>query len=136
MSIPRPTVKVCVAQASIARCARSKLNDTVKKGESVDPASIAVTPEEYPELLKRVYKDEKFPRPRNVIGFLKDLPVEEMEKLMITNAQVTDDDIAALATQRAQVVKDWLVKKGQVPQDRVFLLASKSGPGERQGTGG
>ncbi|MBK7664913.1 MAG: DUF748 domain-containing protein [Sterolibacteriaceae bacterium] len=117
-------------RASINRKVRAlKLNDTVKKGESVDPASIAVTPEEYPELLKRVYKDEKFPRPRNVIGFLKDVPVEEMEKLMITNAQVTDDDIAALATQRAQVVKDWLVKKGQVPQDRVFLLASKSGPG-------
>lgn len=117
-------------RASIDRKVRVlKLNDTVKKGESVDPASIAVTPEEYPELLKRVYKDEKFPKPRNVIGFLKDLPVEEMEKLMITNAQITDDDIAALATQRAQIVKDWLVKKGQVPQERVFLLASKSGPG-------
>lgn len=115
-------------RASIDRKVRVlKLNDTVKKGESVDPASVAVTPEEYPELLKRVYKDEKFPKPRNLVGLQKDLPVEEMEKLMITNAQVSDDDMIALGNQRAQSVKDWLLKTGQIPQDRVFLLAAKVG---------
>ena len=115
-------------RASIDRKVRAlKLNDTVKKGESVDPASVAVTPEEYPELLKRVYKDEKFPKPRNLVGLQKDLPVEEMEKLMITNSQVTDDDMIGLGNQRAQAVKDWLLKNGQVPQDRVFLLAAKVG---------
>ncbi len=93
----------------------------------VDPASIAVAPEEYPVLLKRVYKDEKFPKPRNAVGLTKDLPVEEMEKLMITNAQVSDDDMVGLGNQRAQVVKDWLLKNGGVAQDRVFLLAAKVG---------
>lgn len=115
-------------RASIDRKVRAlKLNDLVKKGESVDPASIAVAPEEYPVLLKRVYKDEKFPKPRNAVGLTKDLPVEEMEKLMITNAQVSDDDMVGLGNQRAQVVKDWLLKNGGVAQDRVFLLAAKVG---------
>jgi len=115
-------------RAGIDRKVRAlKLNDLVKKGESVDPASLTVIPEEYPALLKRVYKDEKFPKPRNAVGLTKDLPVEEMEKLMITNAQVSDDDMVALGNQRAQVVKDWLLKNGGVAQDRVFLLAAKVG---------
>lgn len=115
-------------RASIDRKVRAlKLNDTVKKGESVDPASIVVTAEEYPELLNRVYKEEKFPKPRNLVGLQKDLPVEEMEKLMTTNAQVYDEDLVELGNQRAQSVKDWLLKNGQVPQERVFLLAPKLG---------
>lgn len=115
-------------RASIDRKVRAlKLNDTVKKGESVDPASIVVTAEEYPQLLKRVYKDEKFPKPRNVVGLQKDLPVEEMEKLMVAHAQVGDDDMVELGNQRAQAVKEWLLKNGQVPQERVFLLAPKVG---------
>ncbi len=115
-------------QASIDRKVRAlKLNDMVKKGESVDPASLAVTAEEYPALLKRVYKDERFPKPRNAVGLQKDLPVEEMEKLMITNAQVTDDAMTELGNQRAQAVKEWLLKTGQIPQERVFLLAAKVG---------
>ena len=121
-------------QASIDRKVRAlKLNDMVKKGESVDPASLAVTAEEYPALLKRVYKDEKFPKPRNAVGLQKDLPVEEMEKLMITNAQVTDDAMTELGNQRAQAVKEWLLKTGQIPQERVFLLAAKVGAAGAKG---
>lgn len=107
----------------------------VKKGESVDPASLAVTAEEYPALLKRVYKDERFPKPRNAVGLQKDLPVEEMEKLMITNAQVTDDAMTELGNQRAQAVKEWLLKTGQIPQER----CSAGGQGWRrwrEGTSG
>ena len=115
-------------QASIERKVRAlKLNDLVKKGESVDPASLAVTPEEYPAFLKRVYKDEKFPKPRNAVGLQKALPVEEMEKLMLTNAQVNDDAMTDLGNQRAQAVKEWLLKNGQIPEERVFLLAAKVG---------
>lgn len=112
-----------------------KLRDLVKKDESVDPASVTVAPEEYPALLKRVYSDEKFTKPRNAIGLQKDIPVEEMEALMIANAQVGQDDLAALANQRAQTVKDWLLKQGKVPDDRVFLLAAKIGEGEAKTEG-
>jgi hypothetical protein len=60
-----------------------------------------------------------------VIGLQKDLPVEEMEKLMLTNLPATDDDLAALATRRAEVVQAWLVEQGKVPPERVFLLPPK-----------
>lgn len=102
-----------------------KLKDTIGKGEATDVQSIKVMPEEYPALLARVYKDEKFPKPRNMVGLQKDLPVDEMEKLMVANGQASDDDLLALANQRAQVVKDWLVKTGQVPAERVFIVAGK-----------
>jgi hypothetical protein len=50
-----------------------------------------------------------------------------MEQLMLANAQATDEDLRQLANRRAQVAKDWLVAKGGVPPDRVFLVAPKVG---------
>jgi hypothetical protein len=88
---------------------------------------LQITPEEYPDLLARVYKAEKFPKPRNVVGLEKSLPVPEMEKLMMANAQISDENLAALANQRAQATQDWLVKNGQVPLERIFIVSSKPG---------
>ena len=117
--------KAGLARASIARKVRAiKIKDMVAKGQSVLPGGVEVSKDEYPTLLKRAYSDEKFKKPRNLIGLAKDLPVAEMEKLMATNAQVTDDDLTVLGNQRAQTVKDGLLAKG-VPTERVFLLASK-----------
>ena len=114
--------------ASIDRKVRAlKLKDMVARGESADAGSVKVTPQEYPALLKRVYKDEKFSKPRNMVGLQKDLPVEEMEKLMVTNATISDDDLIALGNRRAQAVKDWLIGEGKVPDTRIFILGSKSG---------
>ena len=84
-----------------------------------------LTPEEYQKYLKLAYKGESFPKPRNMIGLSKDLPPQEMEKLMVTNARVTDDDMRTLANQRAQAAKDWLTHSGQVPPDRIFIVAPK-----------
>lgn len=38
--------------------------------------------------------------------------------------EVTDDDLRALAEQRAQAVRTWLTTTGQVPADRVYLIAT------------
>ena len=73
-----------------------------------------VEPAEYPKYLARAYKVEKFPKPRNIIGMAKDLPVPEMEKLMLTHLQVTDDDLRQLAVERASHVRDRLVAMGKV----------------------
>jgi hypothetical protein len=103
-----------------------KLKDLVKKGSSVASVDeVKIEPQEYETYLKRAYKEAKFPKPRNVIGFQKDLPKEEMEKLMLTNTAVTDDDLIQLANQRAQAAKDFITRGEQVPADRVFLLAPK-----------
>jgi hypothetical protein len=102
------------------------------------PASIddvTVSKEEYPALLQAAYAEEKFPKPRNIIGLAKDLPVPEMENLMITHAQVTDEDVRQLANRRAQAAKDYLVETGKVPAERVFLVAPKLGGEEAKDKG-
>ena len=62
-----------------------------------------------------------------MIGIARDLPVPEMESLMLANAQASEKDLRQLANRRAQAAKDWLVGKGGIPADRVFLVAPKSG---------
>jgi hypothetical protein len=102
-----------------------KLRDLRAKNADADPASVVVSREEYPDLLKRAYRDEKFPKPRNVLGLPKSLSVAEMEKLMMDNAEIDEDDLIALCNQRAQAVKTWLQKNGQVPAERMFIVAAK-----------
>jgi uncharacterized protein involved in outer membrane biogenesis len=91
---------------------------------------VVIPPEEYARLLENVYKDEKFDKPKNFIGLAKSLPPAEMEKLLIEHSDVTEADLPRLAQARGNVVKSWLVDKGQVPVERVFLLAPKLGPEE------
>ena len=102
-----------------------KIKELAKK-EKATPSldSITVTPAEYPEYLKRAYGEEKFPKPRNILGMAKSLPVPEMEKLMLTNMPVTDDDLRLLAKDRGLIIKDYLLKSGQIGQERIFLVES------------
>lgn len=81
---------------------------------------IQLLPEEYVKYLTAVYKKEKFPKPRNMLGLAKDLPPDEMKKLIITNTAIGDSEFAALAQERVVAVKDYLVAKGRVPAERVF----------------
>lgn len=102
-----------------------KIRDLRAKGVDVEPGSVTVSREEYPALLLRAYRNETFPKPRNVLGLPKDLPAEEMEKLMMANADIDEDDLVALGNQRAQAVKNWLQKNGQVATERMFIVAAK-----------
>lgn len=88
---------------------------------------------DYQTYLTQVYKAAKFPKPRNMIGFLKDLPVEDMEKLILAHTEVQDEDIRQLARRRAENVQAWLVKQGSVAPERLFLVPPKDGvmPGAR-----
>lgn len=109
-----------------ARVRTLKRDDLVRKGVEAGSADdIAIEPAEYPGLLTRVYRAEKFPKPRNLVGFVKELPVAEMEKLIIAHTQVDDEALRALATRRAQTTRDWLVTRGGVPAERIFLRPVK-----------
>jgi hypothetical protein len=104
-----------------------KLKDLAKKGsETVPVDEIKIEAAEYPRYLTMAYKEEKFPKPRNIIGMAKDLPVPEMEKLMFTHIEVKDDDLRMLASQRAMAVKDYILRSKQVEQERIFLIEPKS----------
>ena len=115
------------------KVAARKLADLAKTGQPA-PAldNVRVDAAEYPKYLTLAYKAEKFPKPRNFIGMAKDLPVPEMEKLMQTHIQVTDDDLRRLAVERGSRVKDHLVTPGKVEAERVFLVTPKTLPPERK----
>jgi uncharacterized protein involved in outer membrane biogenesis len=103
-----------------------KLKDLVRRGES--PGSVddvQVAPDEYPKYLQAAYGEETFPKPRNIIGLARDLPVTEMEKLMMQHAKVGDGDMTQLAARRANAVRDALVATGQVSTERLFIVAGK-----------
>ena len=102
-----------------------------RKDRASPPRDSASAPEtrmadsEYVTYLTRVYKQAKFPKPRNLIGMAKDLPVPEMEKLLLANQSVSDEDMRTLAARRGQAAQTWLVEQGQVPLSRIFLLPVK-----------
>jgi hypothetical protein len=103
-----------------------KMKELSRKGaapKSVDDVQIESS--EYERYLGIAYGEESFPKPRNVVGLAKTLPVPEMEKLMLQHAQVTDADLRQLASQRAQVVRDYIMATEQADADRLFIVASK-----------
>ncbi|WP_018991987.1 DUF748 domain-containing protein [Aromatoleum toluclasticum] len=117
----------------------AKLKEMVRKGEEAPSLDeLTLTQEEYATWLRKVYRDADFKRPRNAIGLLKDLPVEEMEALMLANTKVDDEALRQLALQRGQVIKDKLLEDGKVPAERVFLLSPKveAASGDKAGEGG
>jgi Domain of Unknown Function (DUF748) len=122
-----------IKRVAIENAAKAeKLKDMTKKeGEDVALDAVQLTASEYPVYLQRAYKEAKFPKPRNFIGMQKELPVGEMEKLMLANQQVSDDDVQQLALQRAQNTQSWLLDQGKVPAARVFLVEPKADAGDK-----
>jgi len=112
---------------------RAKLDQAVKTQKfralasrgnpAASVAEVSIEPAEYLQYLERAYDAASFPKPRNLVGLAKSLPQEEMEKLILTNISVTDDDLRLLADQRARAVQEAVLKAGIAPE-RVFLLAT------------
>ena len=103
-----------------------KLKELGRRGEApraVDDVQVAA--EEYPRFLKAAYGEETFPKPRNVIGLAQDLPVAEMEKLMMQHAKVSDDEMRELANRRADAVRDAILATGQAGAERLLIVAAK-----------
>jgi hypothetical protein len=85
----------------------------------------ALNGDERNRLLKEVYKQTDIPnKPRNVLGFQKDIPPTEMEALLKTRLLVTEEAMRELALQRGITVRDALIAKG-LPSERLFLAAPK-----------
>jgi len=132
----RPSLKLDItgmasAQRDAEGIRRNKLHDMVmaEKHKAMDKSSSAPTDdidpesEEYAELLNAVYKQAKIKKPRNFIGLTKDLPVGEMEKLLLESIEVKQEDVDSLANRREAAVQRWLTDQGGVPPDRLFRRA-------------
>ncbi len=102
------------------------LRDEGKAPKSLD--EVTVDASEYPALLERAYSDADIPgKPRNFLGFAKDIPPAEMEKLMLASASASEADLRNLALARAQAAKQYLIDEGKIPAARVFIVAPKVG---------
>jgi hypothetical protein len=96
---------------------------TSRDGAANTPQEVSA--QEYPALLKTVYRRANFPKPRNLIGMIKDLPVAEMEALLLANLPATETAIQELAIRRGVTVRDHLASL-KLPPERLFLGASKA----------
>ncbi|MES3013589.1 MAG: DUF748 domain-containing protein [Pseudomonadota bacterium] len=145
----RPTLKMTVTGAADAasereafqsaaldaRLVAEQRKDALRAGSPATPASAPITlaADVRARLLKQVYKDTELPdKPRNAIGFAKDIPGPEMETLLKARAPVTEEAMRELALQRGIAVRDALLAKG-LTSERLFLAAPKlraSGEGD------
>jgi uncharacterized membrane protein len=117
-------------RAALDRAVRTeKQKAAASQGESA-PAldSLNIEASEYPKYLAAVYRDADLPdKPRNVLGIAKDIPAAEMEALLLASYRADDDSLRALATRRAQTVKDWFAGPGGIAGERVFIVSPKLG---------
>jgi uncharacterized protein involved in outer membrane biogenesis len=90
----------------------------IREGQTQEQTELL--PQEESVYLKAVYGKEKFPKPRNALGFAKDLPDAEMRKLIITHTVVGVNELQALARERTEAVRDFLLKSGKLPPERLF----------------
>ncbi len=120
----RAGLKQAAVDNAVKRQKFDQLRETGKAPKSAD--EVVVDPKEYPALLKEAYSDADIPgKPRNFIGLAKDIPVPEMEKLLLASASASDEDLRDLALRRAQAAKDYLTGPGKVPAERVFIVTPK-----------
>ncbi|MFV0679121.1 DUF748 domain-containing protein [Ottowia sp.] len=83
--------------------------------------------EEYATLLKRVYRRADIPgKPRNAVRMLRDIPVADMEALLLAHIDIESEAPRQLAVQRAAAVKDYLSSQ-QVPVAQLFIGAPRTG---------
>jgi len=107
-----------------------KLTELVEAGAAVSsPEQIQLDPVERQRFLEKAYHAEKFAKPKNGLGLEKSLPPAEMEKLMLANTRVEDDDLRALAFRRATALQGGLARNGPSAAGRLFLVTPQLGPG-------
>ena len=108
-----------------------KLRESVRggtAGASVD--AITLEPAEVPALVLQAYRAARFDKPRNAVGLPKELPVAEMERMLVEDTQVGEGELVDLALHRAEAAKEWLVSRGGIAGERLFIVAGKSASGE------
>ncbi len=111
----------------------AKLKKMVARGTTAVPLEqIVLAAEERNGLVQNAYKAAKFPKPRDEKGKVKKLSAVEMEKLLYTAIEITEDDLRLLAHQRASAAKDYLAGQGKVEVERLFIVEPELGGGETE----
>lgn len=102
------------------------------KGDTPDtPVVIEVGSEDYLALLKSAYRRSPVPKPRNVLGLVKDWPPADMEALLLAAMTVDESDMRELANARAAHVRQALLDLS-VPADQLFMGAAVLAEADRK----
>jgi uncharacterized protein involved in outer membrane biogenesis len=103
-----------------------KLDQLAAAGQNAPaPEQIRIAPEEREAYIAQAYAAAEFPKPRDEAGKEKILPPEEMEKLLYTQIDVSDNDLRRLANERAAAVRDDLLADERIKAERIFLVQPK-----------
>jgi hypothetical protein len=106
----------------------ARLKSMLAAGQRAVPLEdITISDQEREQLVRKAYATADFPKPRDDKGQEKLLPPEEMEKMLYTAIEITDDDLRQLAHQRALAAKTHLLGTGKVPAERLFILEVDAG---------
>jgi uncharacterized protein involved in outer membrane biogenesis len=103
-----------------------KRRAALRSGQAADTVT-EVGADEYPALLKALYRSADMVKPRNLVGIAKDVPQTEMESLLLANIKMSDNAMRELALARGVAVRDYLAQQ-PLPLDRLFLGAVKMAP--------
>ena len=120
--------KAAVKKARLTRLLKNqKLKEMLDKGKGdVSLDAVTVGPSEYEKYLTLAYKAADFSRPRTTLGMLKEMPPAEMEKLILDNMVISENDLNQLASRRAQNVREQLLQAGKIDPARIFLVKAPS----------
>lgn len=99
-----------------------KWQDNGKKGS---PADVKLSSEDEQKYLTVLYKKASFKKPSNFIGISKSEPVDEMKRLFVENTTISEQDLRSLANERATNIRAYIETQGNIPNERVFIVAPK-----------
>ncbi len=74
-----------------------------------------------------------FPKPRDAQGQPSELPVPEMEKLMLANLPVSETQLQSLAQARAEAARRYLIGQADIDPQRVWTAPADSAAGDDEG---
>ncbi|HOW56461.1 MAG TPA: DUF748 domain-containing protein [Smithellaceae bacterium] len=103
-----------------------KMKELAEKDEAKTLDSVQIEPGEYEKYLMLAYNAAKFPQPRTEKGELKKMTKDDMEKLLLTSITITDSDLRQLAARRTENVRELILKSGEVPPARIFIIEPKT----------
>lgn len=96
-----------------------------QKPDAAPAANTEMAASERTALIQSLYQRTDMPKPKNALGFVKDIPVADMEKLLLASITPTPRMAVDLARQRAAAIQHFLLAQ-KLPANRVLIAAPTS----------
>ena len=111
-----------------------KLGQMLLAGESAVPLEeISLDDASRAAIVASMFAESGIALPLDESGTPVEMTATEMEKLLRTGIEVGRDDYRRLASKRAFGVKQYLLERGQVARERIFIVEPEIGPDGPQG---